>query len=84
MKTFLGGAALSLVLAIMAGPANAKGCIKGAVVGAIAGHAAHHHAVLGAVTGCVVGHHLAHRHEQPVQAPANGSQPARPAAGSNM
>jgi outer membrane lipoprotein SlyB len=58
MKTFLTVAALLLTIALMAAPAEAKGCIKGALVGGVAGHVAHH-AFLGAVTGCVAGHHLA-------------------------
>jgi hypothetical protein len=64
MKVILGCIALSLAIATMAVPADAKGCIKGAIVGAIAGHYAHHHAVLGAIGGCVVGHHLAKERER--------------------
>jgi outer membrane lipoprotein SlyB len=65
-----------VALAMTAVQAEAKGCIKGAVVGGIAGHAAGHHAVIGAVSGCIVGHHLAKKHEEEMQAPANGtSQP---------
>jgi hypothetical protein len=51
--------ALALVVG-MAGPADAKGCLKGAVVGGVAGHMAHH-GVLGAAAGCAVGHHMANK-----------------------
>jgi hypothetical protein len=45
-------------LAALAGPAEAKGCIKGAIVGGIAGKMAGHGKV-GAAAGCAVGHHRA-------------------------
>jgi hypothetical protein len=61
MKTF--AVTVSFVALAVAGPADAKGCLKGAVVGGVAGHFAHHHAVLGAAAGCAIGHHLAHKHE---------------------
>jgi hypothetical protein len=81
MKTLICCAA-AIAIAGMTVPADAKGCIKGAVVGGIAGHAAGHHAVLGAVSGCIVGHHLAKRHEQESQTPADANQqPATPPAG---
>lgn len=82
MKTLICCAA-TIAIAGMTVPANAKGCIKGAVVGGIAGHAAGHHAVLGAVSGCIVGHHLAKRHEQESQTPADTNQnmQAAPAGG---
>jgi uncharacterized protein YcfJ len=81
MKTLL-CCATALVVAGMTMPADAKGCIKGAVVGGIAGHAAGHHAVIGAVSGCIVGHHLAKKHEQESQTPADtNQQPATPPAG---
>jgi hypothetical protein len=79
MKAFL-GCAVALAIAGMSAPADAKGCIKGAVVGGIAGHAVHH-GLVGAVSGCLVGHHLAKKHEQDSQTPADTSQqPATPAA----
>ncbi len=53
-------------LALVAGQAEAKGCIKGAVVGGLAGHMAHH-GVLGAVGGCAVGHHMASKQQQTEQ-----------------
>jgi hypothetical protein len=81
MKALL-GCAVALAIVGMTAPADAKGCIKGAVVGGIAGHAAGHHAVLGAVSGCIVGHHLAKKHEQESQTPADANQPpATPPAG---
>ena len=59
MKTFL--IAASVALALTAGAADARGCLKGAVVGGVAGHFAGHHAALGAAGGCAVGHHMANR-----------------------
>jgi uncharacterized protein YcfJ len=61
MKTFVGCAALVLMLAVTAIPADAKGCIKGAIVGGVAGHVAGHHGVIGAAAGCVIGHHEANK-----------------------
>lgn len=52
-------------LLLLAGEANAKGCLKGALIGGLAGHVAGKHAVLGAVGGCIVGRHLAKKNEQP-------------------
>jgi len=43
-------------LVALAGPADAKGCIKGAIVGGIAGKMAGHGKV-GAAAGCAIGHH---------------------------
>jgi hypothetical protein len=45
-------------LVALAGPADAKGCIKGAIVGGIAGKMAGHGKV-GAAAGCAIGHHRA-------------------------
>ncbi|WP_224016144.1 hypothetical protein [Paraburkholderia tropica] len=47
------------ILGVVAGQAQAAGCLKGAAVGAVAGHVAGHHAVAGAIVGCAVGHHMA-------------------------
>ncbi len=44
---------------LMAGAAEAKGCLKGAAVGGVAGHFMGHHPVAGAAVGCAVGHHHA-------------------------
>jgi hypothetical protein len=63
-KDFLGCAALTLVLAVAAAPADAKGCLKGAVVGGAAGHVAGHHGVIGAAAGCAIGHHEANKNAQ--------------------
>ena len=73
MKTrslLLAVAALTLV----AGSADAKGCLKGAVVGGVAGHYAGHHGVLGAIAGCAYGRHRAN--EQDRQRQTQGGQPA--------
>ena len=79
MKALL-GCAVALAIVGMTAPADAKGCIKGAVVGGIAGHAVHH-GLVGAVSGCIVGHHLAKKHEQESQTPADANQqPATPPA----
>ncbi len=47
-------------LVMLAGAAEAKGCIKGAVVGGLAGHVAGH-GVLGAAAGCLYGRHRANK-----------------------
>ena len=52
------------LLALSAGGAEARGCLKGAAIGGVAGHFAGHHALAGAAIGCVVGHHYAHRQER--------------------
>ncbi|MEG3124689.1 hypothetical protein [Sphingomonas sp. GB1N7] len=52
-------AALAAATLALAGPADAKGCLKGAAVGGVGGHLAGHHAVLGAAAGCAIGHHRA-------------------------
>ena len=44
-------AARLLFIAIMAIPAEAKGCIKGAIVGGTVGHFAGHHGLMGATLG---------------------------------
>ncbi len=51
---------LARALALGAGAASARGCLKGAVVGAVGGHLVGH-GVLGAAAGCIVGHHLANK-----------------------
>lgn len=52
---------LATGLALVAGTANAAGCLKGAAVGGVAGHVAGKHGVVGAVGGCVVGRHMANK-----------------------
>ncbi len=81
MRTFI-GCAVALAIAGMTTPADAKGCIKGAVVGGIAGHAVHH-GVVGAVTGCFVGHHMAKKHAQESQTPADNGQNMQAAPAGN-
>ncbi|MGU3362550.1 hypothetical protein ACLBWX_19670 [Methylobacterium sp. M6A4_1b] len=68
MKTSLActiGLGLSLALGplALAGPAEAKGCIKGAIVGGAAGHMAGH-GKMGAAAGCAVGHSKANKKDQ--------------------
>jgi hypothetical protein len=64
MRIFAVAAIVAFTLgAGLAGPAQAKGCLKGAVVGGLAGHMAHH-GVLGAAGGCAVGHHMASKHQK--------------------
>ena len=58
MKSFLTCMVFAFAVAVGAGTANAKGCIKGAIVGGAAGHLAHH-GWLGAAAGCAIGHHEA-------------------------
>jgi hypothetical protein len=78
--------ALSLVvsLALVAGVANAKGCLEGAAVGGLAGHVAGHHAVAGAAVGCAVGHHRARvkakKEAEQASAQANNASAARQGA----
>ena len=55
-------AGLSLAVA---GPAEAKGCLKGAAVGAVGGHmVGQGHALAGAAAGCAIGHHRAAKHRR--------------------
>lgn len=47
-------------LTLVAGPAEAKGCLKGAAVGAVGGHlVGKGHALAGAAAGCAIAHHRA-------------------------
>ena len=55
-------------LTMLAGHAEAKGCLKGAAVGGVAGHVAGHHGVLGAAAGCAIGSHRAAKQEKAAQA----------------
>ncbi|MFL5257367.1 MAG: hypothetical protein ACJ8AI_31715 [Rhodopila sp.] len=74
MRALIVTAALALVLAAgVAGPAQAKGCLKGAAVGGLAGHMAHH-GVLGAAGGCAVGHHMASKQEKQANQAATQEQ----------
>lgn len=47
-------AATVLTATPMAGPAQARGCLKGAAIGGVAGHFLGHHALLGAGIGCLI------------------------------
>lgn len=51
---------------MLAGRADAAGCLSGAAAGAVVGHVAGHHAVLGAVGGCVAGHEV-NKHQKAQQ-----------------
>jgi hypothetical protein len=62
---------VTISLMALAGPVQAKGCLKGAVVGGTAGHFAGHHGVAGAAIGCAIGHHEARKHQR--QNPQPGS-----------
>jgi len=74
MRALIVTAAFALVLAAgVAGPAQAKGCLKGAAVGGLAGHMAHH-GVLGAAGGCAVGHHMASKQEKQANQAATQEQ----------
>lgn len=60
MKTFAPLTLALASLALVAGPAEAKGCLKGAAVGGVGGHfVGKGHALAGAAIGCAVGHHRA-------------------------
>jgi hypothetical protein len=60
MKTFAPVTLALASLALVAGPAEAKGCLKGAAVGGVGGHfVGKGHALAGAAIGCAVGHHRA-------------------------
>jgi hypothetical protein len=60
MKTFAPITLALASLALVAGPAEAKGCLKGAAVGGVGGHfVGKGHALAGAAIGCAVGHHRA-------------------------
>ncbi|MBC8737162.1 hypothetical protein F6X40_10115 [Paraburkholderia sp. UCT31] len=75
MKRKASLAVLALTLAMVAGQAQAAGCLKGAAAGAVAGHfVGKGHAVLGAVGGCVVGRHLANKKAKEDAAARRGAQ----------
>jgi hypothetical protein len=60
MKTFAPYTLAIAALALVAGPADARGCLKGAAVGGVGGHfVGKGHALAGAAIGCAVGHHRA-------------------------
>ena len=60
MKTFAPVTLALASLALVAGPAEAKGCLKGAAVGGVGGHfVGKGHALAGAAIGCAVGHNRA-------------------------
>lgn len=73
-------------LALVAGTANAAGCLKGAAVGGVAGHVAGKHGVVGAVGGCVVGRHMANKKAKKEKAAAEQAraEQARQAQAANQ
>ena len=73
MPTKIARLAVSVVLAIGIGSAEAKGCMKGAVVGGAAGHIAGKHGIAGAGAGCAIGHHEANKK---AKAARQASEPA--------
>ena len=74
MRVVYLGAVLSLAM-VLAGDAQAKGCIKGAAVGGVAGKMAGHGG-MGAAAGCAVGSHRANKKDKQAQ-PQGGAQPAQ-------
>ncbi len=72
MNTKISFGLAAVCLALLSGPAAAKGCLKGAAVGGVGGHVAGHHGLIGAAAGCAVGHHIANKKA----APTAGQQPA--------
>jgi hypothetical protein len=56
--------ASAMVLALFAGEASAKGCLKGAAVGGVGGHFAGGHSVIGAGAGCLIGRHMANKKDR--------------------
>ncbi|KQQ14711.1 hypothetical protein ASF53_08790 [Methylobacterium sp. Leaf123] len=69
----LTAAALVFGTVVLAGPVEAKGCLKGAVVGGVAGSMAGH-GKAGAAAGCAVGHHEANKKDKSGgQSPQQGS-----------
>jgi hypothetical protein len=69
------GLVACVVSLVMAGEANAAGCMKGAAAGGVAGHfVGNGHAVLGAAGGCAVGHHMANKKAKEDAARAQNEQ----------
>ena len=58
---------LFAAVAMVAAPAQAKGCLKGAAVGGVGGHFIGHHGLAGAAIGCAVGHHRASKKDAEMQ-----------------
>lgn len=67
MKAQVAILSLFAALAVVAAPAQAKGCLKGAAVGGVGGHFVGHHGLAGAAVGCVVGRHRANKKEAQAQ-----------------
>jgi hypothetical protein len=67
MKAQVALLSLFAALAMVAAPAQAKGCLKGAAVGGVGGHFIGHHGLVGAAVGCAVGHHRANKRDAEAQ-----------------
>ena len=66
-KTQVAVLSMFAALAMVAAPAQAKGCLKGAAVGGVGGHVVGHHGLLGAAVGCAVGRHRANKKDAEAQ-----------------
>ena len=71
-KTQVAVLSMFAALAMVAAPAQAKGCLKGAAVGGVGGHVVGH-GVAGAAVGCVVGRHRANKKDAQAQRDAQGT-----------
>ena len=67
IKTQVAILSMFAALAMVAAPAQAKGCLKGAAVGGVGGHVVGHHGLLGAAVGCAVGRHRANKRDAEAQ-----------------
>lgn len=67
IKTQVAVLSMFAALAMVAAPAQAKGCLKGAAVGGVGGHFVGHHGVIGAAVGCAVGRHRANKKDAEAQ-----------------
>jgi hypothetical protein len=72
LKTQVAILSMFAALAMVAAPAQAKGCLKGAAVGGVGGHVVGH-GVVGAAVGCVVGRHRANKKDAEAKKAAQGT-----------
>ena len=72
-KTQVAVLSMFAALAMVAVPAQAKGCLKGAAVGGVGGHVLGGHGLAGAAVGCVVGRHRANKKDAQAQNTAQGT-----------
>ena len=66
-KTQVAVLSMFAALAMVAAPAQAKGCLKGAAVGGVGGHVLGGHGLAGAAVGCAVGRHRANKKDAQAQ-----------------